>query len=224
MKVRLYNIVFLFFLLSAVSFAQFRLSLGPQIGLNFNLHTGSDLPNSGNGFGMLGGGQVDMDFSRTIGLITNIGFYDNRYGSYSNTASVDVNGQTVNYTTDNNASLAYFTLEPLLKIKIPMSDFFFFVGPAVGFNIESSGERVTTLNTPGFTFQDGSSKQTSKATIQNTLVRFELKLGAGYNIPVGLMDITPQLSFGYGLTKVVSDVSWRILTIQASTVVKFRLI
>lgn len=225
MNVRLSNIVILILISSVLSFAQFKLYLGPQIGINFNIHTGSDLPNSGHGFGMLGGGQVDMEFSRTIGLITNIGFYDNRYGSYSNTGSIVVNGQTVNYTTDNSASLAYFTLEPLLKIKLPLSDFFFFVGPAIGFNIESSSETATTLNTPGFTFPDGTTKQTAKASIQNTLVRFELKLGAGYNIPVGdMIAIAPQISFGYGLTNVVSDVSWKILTIQASAVVKFRLI
>src|ERR1035437_10202362 len=225
MNVRLSNIVILILISSVLSFAQFKLYLGPQIGVNFNIHNGSDLPNSGHGFGLLGGGQVDMEFSRTIGLITNIGFYDNRYGSYSNTASTVVNGETVNYTTDNNASIAYFTIEPLLKINVSQSDFFFFIGPSIGFTVESSGERVQTINTPGFVFNDNTTKQTVKASIQNTLARFELKLGAGYNIPVGdMIAIAPQISFGYGLTNVVSDVNWKILTIQASAVVKFRLI
>ena len=224
MKVRLLNIIILVLVSSVLSFAQFRLYLGPQVGVNFNLHSGSDLPQSGNGFGMLGGGQLDMEFSPTIGLIANLGFYDNRYGSISTDGSVVVGGQTINYTSENNASLAYFTIEPLLKINLAQSNFFFFVGPSIGINIESSGEQTTTITTPGFTFNDGTTKQTSKATIQNTVTRFELKAGAGYDIPVGsAMAIAPQLSFGYGLTKVVSDVSWRILTIQASAVVKFRL-
>src|ERR1035437_1286233 len=198
MKARLLNIVILVLLSSALSFPQFRLYLGPQIGLNFNLHTGSDLPTSGNGFGMLGGGQVDMEFSHSIGLIANVGFYDNRYGSTSNTGSTVVNGQTISYTTDNNASLAYFTIEPLLKINVSGSDFFFFVGPSIGFTVESSGESVTTINTPGFVFNDNTTKQTVKASIQNTLARFELKLGAGYNIPIGdMIAIAPQISFGY---------------------------
>lgn len=206
------------------SYSQFRLSLGPNIGMNFNLHTGSDLPESGNGFGIVAGAQVDMMFSRSFGLMTNLQFYDNRFGSYSKSATEPNNGNPVSYTQDYNASVAYFQIEPLAKITTP-GGFFFFGGPALGFSVEGSGERVTTLTTPGFQFQDGTTKQTAKGSIDNMNVRFELKLGAGYDIPVGMdMAITPQLSFGYGITNVVKDVTWKILSIQAMATYKFKLI
>lgn len=210
---------------SSTAYSQFRLSLGPTIGMNFNLHTGSDLKESGSGLGMVIGAQVDMNFSNTIGLITNLQFYDNRYGSRSEDGTDLVGGEPVNYTVENNASIAYLGIEPLIKIGIPGSNFFFFGGPAVGFTIQNSGEAITTITTPGFAFNDNTTKRTSKFTIKETNVRFEIKAGAGFDIPIGtFMSITPQVSFGYGITNVVSNVSWKILTIQALATFKFRLV
>ena len=61
--------------------------------------------------------------------------------------------------------------------------------------------------------------------MKETLVRFELKAGAGYDIWLGKnIALTPQLTFGYGITKVVKDVTWRVLTIQALAGVKIGLI
>ena len=55
-------------------------------------------------------------------------------------------------------------------------------------------------------------------------VRFEIKVGSGMDIPISNnIWLNPSLSFGYGLTKVQSDVSSRIMTFQALCGVKFRL-
>lgn len=217
--------LFVFFLivsfitLTSQSNAQFKMKLGPSLGLNFNLHTGSDLEQSGNGFGLLIGGTLDMEFTPTIGLITNLQFYDNRSGSTEEEGSV--NG--ISYTVDNSISLAYFMIEPLFKLKLPSSGFYFVVGPAIGFNLEASQELEITSANDQVTFQDGSTKQ--KGTIRQTLARFELKIGAGYDIPLGgITELTPQVSFGYGLTNVREDVEWRVLTIQAMLSAKFRVI
>lgn len=218
-------LLFLFVFASGDSYSQFKLSLGPNIGTSFNIHTGSDLEESGNGIGMLFGAQVDMAFSPTIGLITNLQFYDNRYGSYSVDGTDNGLGVPVNYTFENAASIAYLTIEPLIKISIPSSNFFFYGGPGVGFSIQSSSEQTTTITTPGYNFGDGTTKRKSKSSIKDMNVRFEIKLGAGYDIPVGsFMFITPQINFGYGITNVQSDVSWKILTIQGLASFKFRLI
>lgn len=207
------------------SYSQFKLAVGPELGLNFNLHTGSDLKESGSGFGMVFGGYTDMSFTPTVGLITGLAFYDNRSGSISTTGTENVQGTNVNFTTDADFSLAYFQIESLFKLGIPRSGFYFIMGPVLGFNISSESSSTVTITTQGFTFQDGSNKQTSKATIKDTQVRFELKGGAGYDIPVShLITVTPQVSFGYGLTNVVKDVKWKILTIQVMAGVKFNLI
>jgi hypothetical protein len=222
----LVTILLLSVFISGTGYSQFKLAVGPGLGMNFNLHNGSDLKENGSGFGMVFGGYTDMSFSQTIGLITGLAFYDNRSGSTSETGTEQVQGVgPVNFTVDRDASLAYFQIESLFKLTIPRSGFYFVMGPVIGFNISSEGESTTTITTPGVTFQDGSTKQKAKATIKDTQVRFELKGGAGYDIPISrLITLGPQVTFGYGLTNVQKDVKWKILTIQVMAGVKFNLI
>ena len=216
-------------LTSGYSFAQFQLKLGPSAGLNYNIHTGSDLPQSGSGFGFVIGGQVDMSFTPHIGLIANMQFYDNRSGSFSKTSSNQYTDQntgapiTSTVSDQNDASIAYFMIEPLFKLSLANSGMFFFVGPAIGFNVQGSFQETISETFPTG-YQNNNTKQTSKGSIQNMNARFELKLGGGYDIPLGGLYLTPQVSFGYGLTQMKQDVNWRILTIQALVTVKFQLI
>jgi len=215
---RLLLTLFVVFVAFQSSNAQFHLSLAPVTGLNFNIATGSDVKETTNGFGFVIGGKVDMDFSPTIGLMANVLFYDNRSVSSSTTGTV----QGISYTIDNSYSISYFEIEPLLKVSIPKSMFYFFVGPSFGINMESTNESDLSSSNGQVTFQDGSTKQ--KTTVKDMNARFELKLGSGMNINVSNdIVIAPELSFGYGLTKVQSDIEARILTIQALVGVKFRL-
>ncbi len=213
---------------SAASFAQFRLNLGPSIGANFNIHTGSDLPESGNGFGFVIGGQADMAFSPMVGLIANMQFYDNRSGSFTETGSNQYQDQQGNPVTstvsmDNSVSVAYFDIEALFKLSLKNSHLFFFAGPSVGFNIESSYDQKISETFPA-PYQSNNQSTSTKGSLKNMNSRFELKLGGGYDIPAGSIFVTPQLSFGYGLTQAQQDFNWRILTIQAMVTVKFNLI
>jgi len=216
----IFSILLLFFLLtSKESFAQFKLQIGANTGMNFNIISGSDLDDSMNGFGMLIGGTVDMSFTPTIGLITNLQFYDNRSGSNS----IEGTTQNINYTVENSLSLAYFVIEPLLKIKVPGSGFYFITGFGAGFNVEGSTETSVKSANDQITFQDGSTK--SKSSLKETLVRFAIKGGAGYDIVLSpLVTLTPQLGFEYGITKIISDFEARALSIQTTATVKFRLI
>lgn len=213
-------------LVQNISKAQFKLAVAPAIGMNFNIHTGSDLKESGNGFGLGFGGYADMAFTPTVGLIAGLAFYDNRSGSTSSTGSEQVPGVgTVNFTQDVDVSLAYFQIESLFKLTIPRSGFYFVMGPVLGFNISGETETTTTITTQGVTFQDGTNKQKAKSSLKDTQVRFELKGGAGYDISVSrLITLAPQFSFGYGLTNVVKDIKWKVLTIQGLVSVKFNLI
>ena len=179
--------------------AQFKMAAGGGMGLNLNLYSGSDV-NGGSGLGFAIAGQADMSFSKTIGILTSIYFYDNRSGSYTQTG----NSGGINYSTDISASVAYFELEPLFKLKLEEAPVYFVFGPSLGFNMQNSYEAKTTyLN----------QTQTQKATIQNMNTRFELKAGGGYIFPLSkTMRINSQLTFGYGLANVVKDVNWKILS------------
>jgi hypothetical protein len=208
-----------FLALSPSANAQFHLSLAPIIGMNFNLHTGSDLGSTGTGVGMVFGGQAIMSFSPSLGLVEGITFYDNRSGSTSRTyPSKQYPDATAN--EDASISLAYIQLENLFMLKLPRTGFYFVAGPVLGFNIEGSTE--TTVKTVANYDPNQSVSTKTKASMKDVLVRFELKLGAGYDFPITKnLFIFPQVTFGFGLTKVVSDVSWRVLTFQAIGGVKF---
>jgi hypothetical protein len=219
MKKTLLFTVIAFFIISSQGLSQFRLKLGPNTGMNFNIATGSDVEETSNGFGFFIGGTVDMQFTPTIGLIANMQFYDNR----SVSSSIEGTQQGISYTVDVSTSLAYFMIEPLFKLSLPGSGFYFVGGPCVGFNIEGSIEANLSSENDQLTFGDGSTKQ--KSTIRNTLTRFELKIGSGYDFVLSpLVTLAPQLTFGYGITKVVEDVESRVLTIQLQAAVKFALI
>ncbi len=201
------------------SHAQFHFSLAPVTGFNFNLHTGSDLSSTGTGFGFVIGAQAVMSFSPTIGLVEGITFYDNRSGSFSQSYPSKIYTNATD-NVDNSVSLGYLQIENLFMYKLPKSGFYFLAGPVVGFNIEGSAE--TTIKSVDNNNPNLTATQKSKSTLKDVLVRFELKLGAGYDIPITRnIYVFPQVTFGFGLTKVVSDVSWRILTFQAIGGVKF---
>ena len=179
--------------------AQFKMAVGGGMGLNLNLYSGSDV-NGGSGLGFAVAGQADMSFSKTIGILTSLYFYDNRSGSYTQTG----NYYGTNYSVDVSASVAYFEIEPLFKLKLEDAPVYFVAGPSLGFNLENSYEAKTTAN---------NQSSTQKATIQNMNTRFELKAGGGYIFPLSkTMRINSQLTFGYGLANVVKDVNWKILS------------
>ncbi len=215
----IFTSIILILFLSNISYSQFKMKVGPTLGLNFNIGTGSDLNETATGLGLLIGAQVDMNFTRTIGLITNVQFYDNRSGSSSSEGTQS----GISYSITSSSSLAYFMIEPLFKLDLTGSRLYFVMGPMVGFNIEASSELRLTSQNNRLTFTDGSTK--IKQSIKNTLVRFGIKTGAGYNIPLSrLVELTPQLYFEYGLTNIQSNVSARILTFQALVTAKFNIL
>lgn len=196
---------------------QFRLSLGPLTGMNFNILTGSDLNDTYTGFGFVFGSQLDMSFTPVLGILAQVQFYDNMSGSSSFTGQLAaLNG--AQGTLDEDLSFAYFMIEPLLKLNLPGSGMYFLAGPAIGFNIQSS-------YTDTYTLQNGQRVPPQKGSIKNTNVRFAVMAGAGYDIQLNsLITLTPQFTFGFGITNLIQDVSARALSFQLGTAVKFRLI
>jgi hypothetical protein len=196
--------------------AQFSMSAGPTLGLNFNLHGGSDLPESGTGLGMVLGGVADIRFSSNVGILATLYFYDVRSGSYTYTNNSL--GTPIDIKVSGN--LAYFQIEPLFKYELP-SGLFMIAGPNLGFNI--SGEGESEIKTGGYTFQNGQTTQTQ--TLKDLNARFEIKGGAGYEYPLSPgMTLAPQLTFGYGISNVQSNVAWKVSTFQLLVALKFDVI
>jgi hypothetical protein len=167
-------------------------------------------------------GQADMSFSKTVGLLFSIYFYDNRSGLYTETTFSRVDPQYGPYGTDRDysASIAYLEIETLFKANLEAAPIYFVVGSSIGFDIESSYELKITnwvTNWPQY-----NQTQTEKGTIQKMNVRFELKAGGGYVLPLSKsMQINSQLTFGYGPTNVIEDTKWRILTFGLLASIEF---
>lgn len=204
----------LIMLLSNQTNAQFHMGVGPSLGFNFNLHTGSDLDEGGSGLGLVLAAQTDMTFTqdRSIGMIASLVFYDNRNGS----ATTLGNQNGVNYSAENDVSISYFQIETLFKYRLPMGIYFVF-GPEIGFDLNAELESEITY--PQYPTYSG---EKQKSSLKNVNTRFELKMGAGYDIPLSkLITLAPQLTFGYGVSDVIEDVDYSILTFQALVTCKF---
>ena len=190
--------------------AQVEMSAGPVVGLNINLHTGSELPKNVTGYGVIAGLQGDIEFTPTLGARFSVA-YDNRIGSYSQ-AGTDA-ATSLDYTLDRVVTVAYVNIEPLFKYTIPNRPVFLVAGASIGINAGSKAEATTTITTPGYTFSNGYSTQTTSDDIQNMNLRFELKAGIGYFIRFDKMTrVSFQATYGYGLTNVVKESDWKIRT------------
>jgi hypothetical protein len=209
----LFIVAALLILCAAAGFGQFKMSIGPNVGLGWNSHSITGAVNSVNGFGFVAGAQVDLAFSKEIGLIVNLQAYDNRHGKESEPFN--------NGTLETNVSVAYFTIEPLFKFTIPETDFFLFAGPTIGFNTSANVDQTYTPN-------GGGQAQNGSGTLQNMNTQFDIKGGAGYNIPLGGISLVPQLSMSYGMNDVQSNLgsgnSWKILNVQALATLKIPVI
>lgn len=193
--------------------AQFGLKLSPTIGVNYNIGNGKDIRNSGSGFGAVFGAQADLRFMPVIGIIAGLQFYDDR--SWSHSQEFMSQGRPTVF--DEDLKIAYFMIESLLKISIPNTGVYFIAGPAFGFNVQDSWKYTETVS--------GFPPQRFSGNIDNLNVRLEFKVGSGLEIPVThSIDLVPQISFGYGITDMVENVSARIMSFQFTAGVKFRVI
>lgn len=165
-------IITIFTLFTGNVFAQ-RIMLGPRVTGNYNTFNQKNLTVSYNGIGIGAGGQLDILFNRTIGIMVNVNAFDMKNISNSTT--------TNNTTTDFDYTLSYATIEPMFQANF--NGFFMTAGPSVGIKLAGSGER--TISTTGQTPQVTPLNPAFKSTV------FGITLGTGYNIRV-----SPDMAIG----------------------------
>jgi hypothetical protein len=164
MKNRLVTVsVFVLLLFATINtgFAQ-DVMLGPRLTGNFNIYNTKGQVGSWNGIGIGIGGTVDVSFSKHIGLMTNLTFFDMRGFSNSTTNN--------NTTTDFSLALSYLTLDPMFKAEF--SGFYMVAGPSLGIKIASSGERTTTVT--------GQTPAVASINADTKGIIFAIAVGTGY--------------------------------------------
>jgi hypothetical protein len=192
------------------SLAQFQLAVGPAMGMNYNEHSGVDLPAKATGVGVILGGQADISFTKTLGLLTTIAF-DNRIGKYDATGT----SSGIEYSTNASVTVAYLTIEPLFKYTLPNRPFYLVTGPAVGFPVQGKSESTTQILTSGYSFPNGYTYQTLNTKVENMKTRFEWKIGGGYFMRIDKKTaLSMHLVYARGFSDVVENLDWRVNSIS----------
>ena len=187
---------------------------GPAGGANFNLYHGStqvvnsDLTISANFQNTKGFGPFAfpvLEFHRPdskLGFMLNVG-YDNRSGSFDST-----------FTT----KLAYFTVEPSIRLNLFSSNFFLFSGPRIAFNVDKR-----------FTYQpDMNSPEVSGVFSDMKKYVVSMQIGAGYDLSLTAKNkktqaiLAPFVSFHpyFGQNPRTIE-SWNLTTLRAGVALKF---
>jgi hypothetical protein len=186
--------------------AQFEMSMGVAVGTNYSIHSGSDLPKTATGLGLIIGAQTEMSFTRSLGLVTTIS-YDNRIGYYSDSGT-DLG---IDFTEDVMLAASYISIEPLFKFNFPNRIFYIVSGPCFGIAVRGRSETTTNIVTPGYSFPNGYATRTVTGTLENMNSWFEWKVGAGYGYQIDKTTrLNLQLTYGHGLTNVAKDLDWKV--------------
>lgn len=200
--------------------AQYKLAVGLVFGANVNVHTGAALQKTATGVGFVTGGQAELSFTKSLGALATVNFYDNRIGSYTHTFT-DLG---VDYSADESETVVYLDIEPLLKFTLPDVPFYVVAGPSVGFSIQGKSEATTTIMTPGYSFPDGTDNLVAKTDLQNVNTRYEVKVGCGYTYVIDKKThVNIQFIYSDGLNKVTRDLDWKIMSFGLTAAFEFDL-
>jgi hypothetical protein len=156
-------LVFAFLVFTSTNVFAQSVKIGPRITGNFNIYNEKGQTGSWNGIGIGVGGNVDVSFSRHLGILVNLTVFDMK--NFSNTTTVN------NVSDEYSHTLSFLTIDPLFKAEF--NGFYMVGGPSVGIKLAGSGEftRTVTGKQPSISPLNGS---------YNSL-RFDIAVGTGYN-------------------------------------------
>jgi len=218
-KTTLIRIIGACLVFASMAQAQFEMSVGVAVGTNYSNHSGSDLPKTATGLGLIIGGQAEMSFTRSLGIVTTIS-YDNRIGYYSDNGS-DLG---IDFTEDVFLAASYISIEPLFKYVLPNRLFYVVSGPCLGIAFQGKSETTTNIVTPGYSFPNGYATQTVKGTLENMNSRLEWKVGAGYAYQIDKTTcLNLQLTYGHGLSNVAKNLDWKVSSLTVLGSFEFKL-
>ncbi len=161
-SLKITKVIFMLFFIAGIISAQ-SVKIGPRISGNLNIYNADRVTGTWNGIGIGLGGNVDMSFSKTLGMIVNLTIYDMK--NFSNEIT---SGTT---TQETSLSLSYLTIDPMFKAEF--NGFYMIGGPSIGIKLTSSGERSTVVT--------GQLPNVQPLNIVTNSVKFDIAVGTGYN-------------------------------------------
>ena len=197
---------------SFVSSAQFKMSLGPVVGMNYNFYHGSAISNSNmsyNGIGVSIGGQADMSFTPVIGMLISLTAYDMLSASGSITQQGTKSVQDI--------SLGYLMVSPALKFMVPNTGLGFFVGPGIGFKLTGKSEQ--------YQISGGQRTQTAASSdLLNVNPRVAGQIGMSYDFDLKGIYLSPYFIYDHGFTDVTEGGEWKASGVKVGLTCKFSVV
>jgi hypothetical protein len=197
---------------SCTCMSQFRMSVGPLVGMNYNFYHGTNIKNSNmsyNGAGVSVGGQVDMGFTPVVGLLATVTAYDMMSANGSMTQQGSKVGEDV--------SLAYLMISPALKFSVPNTGLGFFIGPGIGFKLTGTSESYQIVN--------GQRQQISpESDLINMKPRVNGQAGMSYDFDLKSLYLTPYFLFDLGFTEGTEAGGWKASGIKFGLAIKFKVV
>jgi hypothetical protein len=191
------TLLFVWLGISDAANAQIQFSAGPGAGFNYAVHASTDDDETVNHFGALLTSQFDMQFSRLLGILVWVDFYNDM------SAKQEWNGLT------GENKISYLHVSPTLKFCIPGSPFYIFAGPGVGF--KTTGKLKVSY-----------AGDSAEENIPDMNTRLDARFGVGYDIFLGRKFIlTPFAALNTALNDVVPDSGWQIHALQAGLVLRY---
>ena len=205
--------------------------LGGAAGANFNFYQGTTqqlnndltVPTAfrhGSGVGLYLAPLLEYHRPDTrLGFMLQAG-YDNRKGKFNQVIT------PCNCPADLAANVSYLTIEPSLRLAPFKSDLYFYAGPRIALNMESSFTYQQGIN-PAFPDQIAEPDVTGDFShVEKTI--FSLQIGAGYDIALSSQDkrsqtvLSPFISFQPYLGQYPRNVeSWNMTTVRIGAALKF---
>jgi hypothetical protein len=162
-KIASFTAILLLSLLSNTSIFAQGILLGPRLSGNLNIYNEQGLTGTWNGIGIGIGGTLDISFSKHIGLMADLTFFDMRNFSNATTQNQQ--------TTTTSLTLSYLSIDPMFKLDF--SGFYMVAGPSLGIKLGSSGDRTVTAA--------GANPNTQTLQLDTETLVFNIAVGAGYN-------------------------------------------
>jgi hypothetical protein len=186
MKFKIFLVLLISMFITASSFSQIKLSIGPEAGINISNFAGTPDPQSSSRTGLLFGADFAIGFGKYMAVQTGLRFV------MKGASSTGANG------TAYVDKLNYLEIPLLLKVTFPLTEVspYLLAGPVLGINM-SANEDATP---------NGGTTQTTDLGPFITGTDFGLLFGGGVAFKIApKIDLFAQFGYSLGLSNILKN-------------------
>ena len=186
--------------------------------------------------GLTYGGEIGIQYPKLAFAIKTLVLYRDYSADFTRTGrrrATVIGGsgdEELDFRNTSNVHLQSLSIIPMLALYLPPSEFFLLGGIDIGVMLEARYNHLEDILTPGYTYYDGSTRNTLKADSDIPGgKRLRVALTGGLGVDVFLSErilLTPEAGISYPLTGVstgAKDSDWKVMSEFAILLLKVRL-